>query len=285
MTGTPGEWSPSVIEKILGNKALIGICRPTYRGRAKGVNEIIDYYPKVLTDEEFYAVQEIRLSPFGFNSHSGNPYLINLLRTVMKCKCCGNTMIITAVSKAGKGYYVCPMRRLHRCKNPSIKRELVDVNLIEEILFNFDKLQIESNQVSLQETLEKNSIDLQFQINSLVQALTIAPEVNVLAGKVRELDRKLKKVETTIKVLRNKSKKDKIRGGKDLDLSLKEDREVCRRLAFKSFREVYIDTETKQCDIYFTNGLIFKNFPLSKRCSADSIISTLKYMDENTVYF
>lgn len=285
MTGTPGEWSPSVIEKILGNKALIGICRPTYRGRAKGVNEIIDYYPKVLTDDEFYAVQEVRLSPFGFNSHSGNPYLINLLRTVMKCKCCGNTMIITAVSKSGKGYYVCPMRRLHRCKSPSIKRELVDVNLIEEILFNFDKLQIESNQVSLQETLEKNSIDLQLQINSLVQALTIAPEVNVLAGKVRELDRKLKKIETTIKVLKNKAKKDKSRESKELNLSLKEDREVCRRLAFKSFSEVYIDTETKQCDIYFTNGLVFKNFPLSKRCRADSIISTLKYMDENTVYF
>ena len=194
-------------------------------------------------------------------------------------------MIITAVSKSGKGYYVCPMRRLHRCKSPSIKRELVDVNMIEEILFNFDKLQIESNQVSLQETLEKNSIDLQFQINSLVQALTIAPEVNVLAGKVRELDRKLKKIETTIKVLKNKAKKDKSRGSKELNLSLKEDREICRRLAFKSFREVYIDTETKQCDIYFTNGLVFKNFPLSKRCRADSIISTLKYMDENTVYF
>ncbi|HGW3733598.1 TPA: recombinase family protein, partial [Citrobacter freundii] len=112
-----------------------------------------------------------------------------------------------------------------------------------------------------------------------------APEVNVLAGKVRELDRKLKKIETTIKVLKNKAKKDKSRGSKELNLSLKEDREVCRRLAFKSFREVYIDTETKKCDIYFTNGLVFKNFPLNKRCRADSIISTLKYMDENTVYF
>jgi len=285
LSGKRGEWCPSVIEKLLGNKALIGICRPTHRGRAKGIKEIPDYYPKVLTDEEFYAVQEVRLSPFGFTSHSGNPYLINLLRTVMKCKHCGNTMIITSVSETIKGYYVCPMRRLHRCSSPAVRRELVDSILINEILCNLDRFQIESNHLSFFESLEKSSVDLQLQINQLVQALAIAPNVKILADKIRELDNKLKKNETTIKVLHNKTKLDKSRHVRELDLSLKEDREICRRQAYKAFREIRIDTEAQRCDIYFSNGLIFKNLSLSKSCHALNIISALKYLEEDTVYF
>lgn len=285
LSGKCGEWCPSVIEKLLGNKALIGICRPTYRGRAKGIKEIPDYDPKVLSDEEFYSVQEVRLSPFGFTSHSGNPYLINLLRTVMKCKQCGNNMIITSVSETLKGYYVCPMRRLHRCSSPAIRRDLVDSIIIDEILINLDRLQIESKHQNLQESLEKSCIDLQVKINQLVQALTIAPDVKTLADKVRELDSKLRKNETAIKVLRNKAKLDKIRDVKGLDLSLKEDREVCRRHAFKAFKEINIDTVTHRCDIYFSNGLVFKNFPVGKKYAVDNIIAALKFLDGNTIYF
>ncbi|WP_312315397.1 recombinase family protein [Atlantibacter sp.] len=285
LSGKCGEWCPSVIEKLLGNKALIGICRPTYTGRAKGVKEIPEYYPKVLSEEEFYSVQEVRLSPFGFTSHSGNPYLINLLRTVMKCKYCGNTMIITSVSDTIKGYYVCPMRRLHRCSSPAVRREIVDSILIDEILCNLDRLQIETNHQSLQVTLEKKCIELQFQINQFVQALAIAPDVKSLADKIRELDSSLRKNETAIKVLKNKAVFDRDCDVNNLDLSLREDREVCRRLAFKAYKEIKIDTVSLRCDIYFSNGLVFKNFPLSKRCNAKYIISTLKYLDEKTVYF
>lgn len=285
LSGRRGEWCPSVIEKLLGNKALIGICMPTHRGRAKGVKEIPGYYPKVLSDEEFYSVQEVRLSPFGFTSHSDNPYLINLLRTVMKCRHCGNTMVITSVSETIKGYYVCPMRRLHRCTTPAVRRELVDAIIIDEILVNLDRLQIETNQMSYMSTLEKSCIDLRLQINQLVQALAIAPDVKILADKIRDLDCQLRKNETAIKVLRNKARLDKGCDIKNLDLTLKEDRELCRRLAFKAFREINIDTLTQQCDIYFSNGLIFKNFPTGKKNHIENVISALKYIDKNTVYF
>lgn len=89
--------------------------------KRKGISEIAGYYPRVISDDLFYAVQEIRLAPFGISNSSKNPMLINLLRTVMKCEACGNTMIVHAVSGSLHGYYVCPMRRLHRCDRPSIK--------------------------------------------------------------------------------------------------------------------------------------------------------------------
>lgn len=102
--------------------------------KRKGISEIAGYYPRVISDDLFYAVQEIRLAPFGISNSSKNPMLINLLRTVMKCEACGNTMIVHAVSGRLHGYYVCPMRRLHRCDRPSIKRDLVDYNIINELL-------------------------------------------------------------------------------------------------------------------------------------------------------
>ncbi|WP_416040159.1 hypothetical protein, partial [Escherichia coli] len=50
--------------------------------------------------------------------------------------------------------YVCPMRRLHRCDRPSIKRDLVDYNIINELLFNCSKIQPVENKKDANETLE-----------------------------------------------------------------------------------------------------------------------------------
>ncbi len=66
---------PSVIEKLLANKALIGICVPSYRARGKGISEIAGYYPRVISDDLFYAVQEIRLAPFGISNSSKKSYV------------------------------------------------------------------------------------------------------------------------------------------------------------------------------------------------------------------
>ena len=67
-SGKESAWGPSVIEKLLANKALIGICVPSYRARGKGISEIAGYYPRVISDDLFYAVQEIRLAPFGISN-------------------------------------------------------------------------------------------------------------------------------------------------------------------------------------------------------------------------
>ncbi|MED5738382.1 recombinase zinc beta ribbon domain-containing protein, partial [Enterobacter ludwigii] len=69
------------------------------------------------------------------------------------CEACGNTMIVHAVSGRLHGYYVCPMRRLHRCDRPSIKRDLVDYNIINELLFNCSKIQPVENKKDANETL------------------------------------------------------------------------------------------------------------------------------------
>ncbi|WP_170138754.1 recombinase family protein, partial [Edaphovirga cremea] len=84
LTGETGVWNPSTIEKLLKNKALIGINVPSYRTKANDIKEISGYFPRVIPDKVFYAASEYRKPPYGKDIHTDNPYLINLFRSVMK---------------------------------------------------------------------------------------------------------------------------------------------------------------------------------------------------------
>lgn len=125
LTGNPGIWNPSTIEKILGNKAVTGTYCPSYRTMSKGVKNIDNYYPRIISYKIFQDVQEIRLTPFGRDKTYDNPYLINLFRSILRCSSCGCSIIMTGIDNKGMGYYVCPMRRLHRCSTPQLGETLL----------------------------------------------------------------------------------------------------------------------------------------------------------------
>ncbi len=74
-----------------------------------------------------------------------------------------------------------------RCDRPSIKRDLVDYNIINELLFNCEaKIQPVENKKDANETLELKIIELQMKINNLIAALSVAPEVTAIAEKIKE---------------------------------------------------------------------------------------------------
>jgi len=285
MNGKRSEWGASGVEKILSNKALVGICCPAYRSRNNGYLDIPDYYPRVLSDDEFYSVQEVRLAPFGITNKVGSPYLINILRTVMRCGACGNTMIVTSVSATSQGYYVCPMRRLHRCEQPPIKRDIVDANLISQLLFNYDRLQFNEVIFSAEHQLQSKDIELRQQLNNLLEVLKDAKEVKPLSDLVRNIYKELRRNEVALKILQNKKRSDLCQPIYQLDLKVRDDREACRRHAFRTFKKITIYTATSRCNIEFSNGLKFLNYPLSRVTDVSGVIDALQYLDDDKVYF
>lgn len=54
--GKESVWGFFVIEKLLVNKVLIGICVFLYCVRGKGISEIVGYYFRVILDDLFYVV-------------------------------------------------------------------------------------------------------------------------------------------------------------------------------------------------------------------------------------
>lgn len=283
MKGEIGVWNPSTIEILLENKALIGVNVPSYRTITSGAKEIIDYFPRVISDKIFYAAKDFRRPSFGKDKHTDNPYLINIFRSVMKCKACGHSIILNSIDGKGMGYYVCPMRRLHRCNTPSLRRDIADANLISTIVVNADKFQTNSTSRNSSLLLQDRNIEVLKSIDRLIEALQIAPEVVALAEKIKELHKELKSNEATMREIKNKQRLVVSEDVTKLDLSLKGDREKCRRFIFKTFKEIMIDSESKTCDICFSNGFRLINFPLLKTINPEQLISALAYADDSTL--
>ncbi|WP_407579576.1 recombinase family protein [Citrobacter koseri] len=280
LTGEYGVWNPSTIEKLLGNKAVIGTYTPSYRTMSKGVKEILNYFPSIISEKLFSEVQEIRLSPFGKDKTFDNPYLINIFRSIMRCKICGHSIIMTGITSTGTGYYVCPMRRLHRCDTPPIRRDLVDSYLINGVLAIANRINSVSdvqNMISLQ---ERKIFDIHCKINHLIDALQVAPEVEALALKVKELNSNVTAEELLLKSLKSKSRDISSMSINSLDLEHKKDRERCRIFAGRHLNSINLDTRQKTCDLNLVSGLKIFNYPLYKEVVPDYLLNALPFADD-----
>lgn len=252
---------------------------------SKGVKNIDNYFPSIISKKTFQDVQEVRLTPFGRDKTYDNPYLINLFRSILRCSSCGCSIIMTGIDSKGMGYYVCPMRRLHRCNTPPIKRYITDRVLVSVLLANMDYLQASFSGKNAIKQLENYLVDTQIKINHLLDALQVAPDVTELANRVRILSKELRDGELRLRTLR-------FRGGNatgeavaNMDLSNKINREKCRNYALSNIEKIIINTSTQQCDIYLMNGLVIFNFPLGKTIHPDNFISSLAFIDNNTLIF
>lgn len=284
-TGEMGAWNPSTIESFLANKALIGTYVPSYQTMSKGGKEIPNYFPSVIPEKLFNDVQTVRLSPYGRDRLYDNPYLINIFRSVLRCRCCGHSIIMSGIDGRGMGYYVCPMRRLHRCDAPSIRRDIVDAALIGTLISSLDWLQASYTGSTAVKYLENNLFDLQVKINRLIEALQIAPDVDQLAKKVKELNRELRSGEIQLRLLKSRVNVKLSMDVSHLDLSITKDRERCRDYVGRKIEKIILDTAGGRCDVYLCNGLKLLHYPLLKKMNKDSFISSLGYLDGDALVF
>ncbi|WP_343463564.1 recombinase family protein [Pantoea sp.] len=285
LTGEIGRWNPSTIEKLLGNKALIGTYTPSYQTMSKGVKDIVGYFPQVIPSKLFNEVQTVRLAPYGRDKTYDNPYLINIFRTVMRCKSCGHSIILSGIDGRGTGYYVCPMRRLHRCSAPAIRRDRVDAALLSSVVPNLNILLNTYSERGVIKQLENHLIELQMKINRLIEALQIAPNVEQLAEKVRELNKQLRGGEMRLRTLRARTKSGLSLDISKMDLSTTTDREKCRDFVGRRFEKISLDTSAGRCDVYLVNGIRLMNFPVLKPIDPQAFISSFEYIDDGSINF
>jgi len=95
---------PSYIQKILQNRAVIGEYQPHKKvnGKREPVGEPIpNYYPRVIDDNTFYAVQELFKKNKGRGGRTGKAN--NLFTHLGKCAYCGGSMTYVNKGKPPKG--------------------------------------------------------------------------------------------------------------------------------------------------------------------------------------
>ncbi|WP_186010719.1 recombinase family protein [Burkholderia gladioli] len=101
-SGNPKGWHPSYIQKILTSTALYGEYQPGIfeSGRVIPHGEpVADYYPALITREEFYSLQAYRSqNAVGGGKARKGETIPNLLSGLLRCGYCGNPMVIAGAA-------------------------------------------------------------------------------------------------------------------------------------------------------------------------------------------
>lgn len=101
-SGNPKGWHPSYIQKILTSTALYGEYQPGIfeQGRVIPHGEpVADYYPAIITREEFYSLQAYRSqNAVGGGKARKGDTIPNLLSGLLRCGYCGNPMVIAGAA-------------------------------------------------------------------------------------------------------------------------------------------------------------------------------------------
>lgn len=109
-----GGWQTSTVNKTIGGKAAIGVYQPNQmvKGKRQPVGEpIVDYFPRIISDEDFDAAQRSRLSrqtnPKGDRKGSGGrkgKAYSNLFSKLAKCAYCKSPILYKNKGLPPKGY-------------------------------------------------------------------------------------------------------------------------------------------------------------------------------------
>lgn len=125
-------WRGSYIDRIIANKAVLGIYTANkYReGEKILVQEIEDYYPKIIDESTFYQAN----SKKKINAGRKSPYLSNLFTGLVVCKKCGSKMHMGnkggTTTKGGK-YLVCSLAKSGKgCEYKTFRYEWLEDNVL-----------------------------------------------------------------------------------------------------------------------------------------------------------
>jgi len=142
----PPEWRESYIQKILRNRAVIGEYQPhllvsdSENGKTRQpIGEAIrNYYPSIVPEELFYAVQK-QLDENRERAGKGggqNGKISNLFGHIAKCGYCGGSMAFVDKGPKPKGgsYLVCDAARRNL---PGCKRRPVRYDEFEELILTY----------------------------------------------------------------------------------------------------------------------------------------------------
>lgn len=280
LRGKISKWNSSSIERLARKKAVIGYLVPSQQITVPDVDEIPNYYPAIISDEVFNRVQRISYEPESRRNTNFNPHLINVFKGLMHCKQCGYAMILTSISNKGYGYYVCSMRRQHRCSTEAIRRDLTDRYLIAGVINGASGMNIKLSNESALISMTSRQVELADRLQKIIKAIEISPNVDELAARASELSseiNQLKKSMAEIQIERE------MKAAAALDVLNVDDRKECQAIARRLIQDIKVDGRSKTCDIYMLNGMKILNYPLTKSTGWSSILDAMAYLEKTEV--
>lgn len=104
--GKSNGWNESYIEKIVKNRAVLGEYQPheMVDGKRRPVGDVVkDYYPAIVTEDEFYAAQAARRARATDQGGRKGSQIKNLFTHIATCAYCGSPMRMVDKGSGPKG--------------------------------------------------------------------------------------------------------------------------------------------------------------------------------------
>lgn len=256
-----GGWSQSSVTELLSNRSVIGFKVPSKSMAVKGVSEIPNYYPSIITDEQFYAVQQLKQGS-GRKPSSDLPLLTNLFKGVLRCSECGFIVVVAGVSARRSGIYKCSMKSEGRCNSVGFSRLQTDRALVQGLLYNANRLFLNRDNGSAIGALQGELEQLQKQRERLIKLAMLADDTESMAKDLKALNSQIKDAEKAVSEIHQREQSSQLETISHLDLTVKKDRIEAQIIIKRIVKEIRLNTAEKKCDVLLHNGLRLLNFPL-----------------------
>lgn len=262
-----GGWSAISVKCLLTSRSVVGYLPAKISTQDRKTilrDEIADYYPRIIDDQMFNAVQTLLEQGGKGKLATGDHWLyVNIFRTIIRCRC-GLTMTPSGIRKpVYQGTYRCNGMHEGRCEYGSVSRKKLDTELCTRLFSRLSQLydsktdQTKINEI--QRSLQKVDKELQTLTDTLLQLPAIIQIREALA--VKQKEKELLHAELKRETMR-------IQSVSDLDLSklnleTTQGRSEAHIIIKKMVREIVVDGGAKRVDVYLHNGNVIRGFSLT----------------------
>lgn len=261
-----GGWSSVSVKCLLTSRSVLGYLPAKISTEDRKTilrDEIADYYPRIIDDQSFNAVQTLLAQGGKGRLAAGDHWLyVNIFRTMLRCKC-GLTMSPSGIRKpVYQGTYRCNGMHEGRCEFGSVSRKKLDTELCTRLFSKLSQLYDsnidQSKIIELQRKLQTVDKELQTLTETLIQLPAITQIRDALAEKQKEKESLQAELRRETMRIQSVSDLDLSK----LDLETSHGRTEAHVIIKKMVREIVIDGRAKLVDIRLHNGNVIRGFSL-----------------------
>ncbi|WP_413449736.1 recombinase family protein [Erwinia sp. LJJL01] len=276
-----GNWSAISVKHILTSRSVIGYLPAKFSTLDRKIilrDEIPDYYPKIIDDQTFSAVQTLLEQGGKGRLAAGEHWqYVNIFRTLLSCRC-GLTMTPSGIRKpVYQGTYRCNGMHEGRCKYGSVSRKKLDTVLCTRLFSKLSQLydsNTDQSQINdLKRRLHMVDRELQTLTETLLQLPNITQIRDALADKQRdkesiqsELRRETMRIASVTDLDLSKLNLENVQGrggqGRAGQGRAGQGRAEAHVIIKKLVKRITVDGREKLVDVYLHNGNVIKGFSL-----------------------
>lgn len=206
--GRAADWHPTLITKLLNNRAVLGEYQPHTKSASKRVpigDPWKDYYPRIVSDELFARAKASKATRAQLPRRRDDRYL-NVFQGVLKCGACG-----ASLSRKYKGSKVQPNYVQYQCtsriRGVTTCTSVSALKLTEPLLravFEHGFVSVADDDFTahfreIHDAAEQELRDERARLDRLVNALLQEPDSNALISRLRPLELSVQQKEAKLR--------------------------------------------------------------------------------------